>query len=402
MKTLEEILREVCKATESRIVLFVVDGLGGLPVDGKTELETASTPNLDALVAKSVCGLADPILPGITPGSGPGHLGLFGYDPREYEIGRGVMEALGIGLSVQPDTDIAIRANFATLEDGKIVDRRAGRISTETNQRLVSRLKARIRQVDGVQVVLESGEEHRFVVILRGEGLDDRIHDADPGKTGEPPLPAEARLPEAERTAGIANRIIEMITDELADCHPANTALLRGFAKDPRLPSMKELFKLDAAAIAAYPMYLGIAQLVGMQVYHAGKDLSEEFDLLAERFSEHTFFYVHVKKSDSYGEDGKFDDKVKVIEMFDSLLPRALELKPDVVVVTGDHSTPAVLKSHSWHPSPFLLYSEDCRPDGVETFTEKECVDGGLGRFEAKYAMSLMLANAMKMDKFGA
>ncbi|HNR66333.1 MAG TPA: 2,3-bisphosphoglycerate-independent phosphoglycerate mutase, partial [Atribacterota bacterium] len=376
----ESLLKELSLKTDSRIVLLVMDGLGDLPgKDGKTVLEQAEIPNLDRLAAKSVCGLTDPISRGITPGSGPAHLSLFGYDPLKYQIGRGVLEALGIGLELTCD-DLACRGNFATIdENGVITDRRAGRISTEKNQELCSLLQKEITEIDGVKVIIRSGKEHRFVVVFRGKGLEDGISDADPQLNGKKIKYAEALRDESKWSVQIINRFIDRCLEVLKGHHPANAILLRGVAKHPELPSMGELFKLNPAAIASYPMYRGLARLVGMSILNTGEAIGDEFNTLKENYHKYDFFYLHIKKTDSYGEDGNFEAKLKVVEEVDCYIPALLELNPEVLVVTGDHSTPAALAAHSWHPNPFLLYSKYIRVDDVQHFSENEFVRGGLG-----------------------
>ncbi|RTZ89905.1 MAG: phosphoglycerate mutase [Deltaproteobacteria bacterium] len=396
-----DILTSLITKTDSKIVLLVMDGVGGLPINGKTELEAAHTPNLDRLVAENICGLTDSIDRGITAGSGPGHLGLFGYDPTKYEIGRGVLEALGVDLEMTP-LDVAARGNFATRDDKTITDRRAGRIPTELNQKLCAKIADAIPEIDGVKIIVHSGMEHRFVVLFRGEGLDGRIADADPQQVGLPPKLATALAPEAEPTVKIINTFIKKVEEILRDEHPANTILLRGFAKYPDIPSMEKRFGLTPAAIATYPMYRGLAKLVGMTLLDTGKTVADEIETLKEHWDSYDFFFVHVKKTDSYGEDGNFDKKVAVIEEVDKAIPDLLALNPDVLVVTADHSTPSLLKSHSWHPNPYLLVNKYIRPDEVSRFSERAFVHGGLGRFLAKDGIALMLAHALKLKKFGA
>ncbi|MDH4135793.1 MAG: 2,3-bisphosphoglycerate-independent phosphoglycerate mutase, partial [Anaerolineae bacterium] len=358
-----ELMRELQIANDSKIVMLVVDGLGGLPVEpgGPTELEAARTPSLDRLAAGSLCGLSVPIGPGITPGSGPAHLALFGYDPLKYEIGRGVLEALGIGFDLH-DEDVAARGNFCTVDEkGLITDRRAGRIPTEKNVELVNLLGG--TKLPGVHIFVETVKEYRFVLVLRGEGLEGGLTETDPQQLGVPPLPVKALVPEAERTAQLFNQWIAQAREILADQHPANMVNLRGLAKNPGLPSMGEIYGLHAAAIASYPMYRGVAKLVGMDVLDTGETLEEEVETLQAHFADYDFFFVHVKKTDSAGEDGDFERKVSILEHVDELVPAILDLKPEVLVVTGDHSTPALLRSHSWHPVPTLLHSCYCRAD---------------------------------------
>ena len=399
-------IESLAQATPSKIVLLVIDGLGGIPKcaascgNGKTELEAANTPNLDMLTKKSVTGLTDPVSPGITPGSGPAHLALFGYDPLKFEIGRGVLEALGVGIDLTPK-DVAARGNFATKDaTGVITDRRAGRISTEETKIICMQLQDEIKQIDGVEIHITPGKEHRFVLVLRGDNLSDKITDTDPQKTGMKPIPCKAIEPEAKKTAQIIQKFTERAEPLLKP--PANTILLRGFAKHPRLPSMQERFKLKPCAIATYPMYKGLARLVGMEILDTGTTPTDEIETLRRHWDSYNFFYVHIKRTDSMGEDGNFEGKVALIEEVDKIIPDILALKPDVFVVTSDHSTPAVIKSHSWHPNPFLLFSKYIVPDDVEIFAERAFMKGGLGRFPAIHAIPLMLANALKLRKFGA
>ena len=399
----EEIMKSLAIKTKSKIVLLVADGIGDLPSENnKTVLERAFIPNLDKLASKSVCGLTDPISCGITPGSGPAHLSLFGYDPIKYQIGRGVLEALGIGMELT-SRDLACRGNFATLDkEGIITDRRAGRIATELNEKLCKLMQDKINQIGDVKIIIKPGKEHRFVVVFRGDGLEDALSDADPQKVGEKIKFAEPLDSKAKKSVETVNEFMKQATEVLKAHHPANTVLLRGFAKYPGLPTMKELFKLTPAAIATYPMYKGLAKLVGMDILETGESLSDEFKTLQDNFSRYDFFYLHIKKTDSYGEDGNFEQKIKVIEEVDKYIPEVLALKPDVLVVTGDHSTPALMKGHSWHPNPFVLFSKYIRVDEAEQFNEKECVKGGLGRFPAVDVLPLMMANALKLQKFGA
>ena len=397
----EELARELSQPTDSKIVLLVMDGVGGLPVDGRSELEAARKPNLDELAKRGVCGLSDPVFMGITPGSGPAHLALFGYDPLKYQLGRGILEALGSGVEVGRN-DLVARGNFATLKGGLIADRRAGRIPTEENIRICAYLNAHLPKREGVEVGVFPGKEHRFVARFTAEGLADALTDADPQKEGKPRLPASAIVPEAAKASGIVNRFLDDLTDVLRGEPKANTALLRGFSKFPSIPTMQELFKVRPAAIANYHMYKGLARLLGMTVMDVGADTADLFDALEKSANDCDFFYVHYKKTDSAGEDGKFDAKVAAIEALDKFIPRLVALNPDVLVVTSDHSTPSALSGHSWHPNPFVLVSKTAGVDDVAVFTERACGKGLLGRFRALYAMPLMLAHALKLKKFGA
>ena len=399
---IHDLTRSLHVKNESKIVMLVADGLGGLPqsADGQTELEAAKTPNLDALATQGIQGASIPVKLGISPGSGPGHLGLFGYDPIQYLIGRGALEATGIGFELQQG-DVAIRCNFCTLdENGNITDRRAGRIASEDSAPLAIRLRE--VSIPGIKVFVEPVKEHRFVVVLRGEGLAGEVDDTDPQKTGVPPLAPHARNDASQRTAEVAAEFMRQAVELLSDQKQANGLTMRGFAARPQLPSYEEVYGLTAAAIAVYPMYKGLARLVGMNIVGQAQTLAEQIDLLEKHWEEYDFFFIHYKYTDSTGEDGNFDAKVARTEDFDAIIPRVTALNPDVLIVTGDHSTPSFLKSHSWHPVPTLLVSDCCRPDGKQAFSERECITGGLGHFEAKYLMSLALANAGKLGKFGA
>ena len=397
----EDLARELSQATDSKIVLLVIDGVGGLPVEGKTELETARKPNLDELAKGGVCGVSDPVMMGITPGSGPAHLALFGYDPLRYQLGRGILEALGSGVEVGRN-DLVARGNFATVRDGLIVDRRAGRIPTEENVRICGHLNARLPKRDGVEVRVFPGKEHRFVARFAAEGLADALSDADPQKEGQPPVPTAPLVPEAAKASAIVNRFLDDVASVLAGEAKANAALLRGFSKFPTIPTMQELFKVRPAAIANYPMYKGLGKLLGMEVMDVGSETGDLFDALEKNWANHDFFYIHYKKTDSAGEDGKFAAKVAAIEALDPFIPRLVALKTDVLVVTSDHSTPALLKGHSWHPNPFVLASPTAGVDDVQSFTERACAKGILGRFRSISAMPLMLAHALKLKKYGA
>ncbi|MFH1652147.1 MAG: 2,3-bisphosphoglycerate-independent phosphoglycerate mutase [Chloroflexota bacterium] len=397
-----ELMRELSRSTPSKIVLIVLDGLGGLPdpETGKSEMETARTPNLDRLAAEGICGLSDPVSPGITPGSAPGHLALFGYDPVRGNVGRGVLETVGIDFDLKAG-DVAARGNFCTVDaQGIITDRRAGRITTDRSTELCRILDG--IKIDGAEVIVRPVKEHRFVAVFRGAGLKAEVSESDPQHTGMAPRTIEALSPEAGRTAEIANRFVAEAKKKLTECHPANMILLRGFSQHPDLPPMSEIYHLDPAVIAVYPMYRGLAKLVGMKALPAGNAFEEEFATLEKHYGEHDFFFLHLKGTDSAGEDGDFARKVSVLEEIDGLIPRVTALKPDVIVVTGDHSTPALLKGHSWHPVPVMLSGAYCRPDGVKAFNESACLAGGLGRLSARQIMPLAMANALKLDKFGA
>ncbi len=397
----ERIAKELSVDTPSKIILLVMDGLGGLPVQGKTALETAHSPHLDRLAAESACGLTDPVFPGITPGSGPAHLSLFGYDPTKYLLGRGILEALGVGVAVGKD-DMVARGNFATLKNNLIIDRRAGRIPTSENEKLCQRINDFLKSRKGPKIMVFPGKEHRFVVKFSTEGLCDVLSNADPQKDNKPPVYTKPLSPEARNTAILVNAFLDEVTEFLRNSSPANTILLRGFAKHPSLPSVQELYKIKPAALANYPMYKGLAKLVGMDIIDVGPEIVDLFDRLEDIYPNYNFFYIHIKKTDAAGEDGNYEAKKAAIEETDTYIPRLVGLNPDVLIVTSDHSTPCFLKSHSWHPNPFLLHSLTAMPDRTTLFSERECSCGYLGRFQAIYAMPLMLAHAGKLKKYGA
>ncbi len=397
-----ELIKGISRNSPEKIVLLVIDGLGGLPdpKTGRTELETARIPNLDALAAGGICGMADPIAPGVTPGSGPGHLALLGYDPTAYMIGRGVLEAMGIDIELKAG-DIAARGNFCTVDSqGIITDRRAGRISTEKCAELCKLLNG--ISIEGVDIKSYPVREHRFVVVFRGDKLAANVTESDPSRTGVAPLEVNALKTEARRLADIANKYIAKAKTILARHHPANMILLRGFSTKPHFPTMQEIYKLNPLAIAVYPMYRGLARLLGMDIAKTGNTLEDEFKALKDNYKKYDFFFLHVKWTDTAGEDSDFARKVKVLEQIDTALPGLTGLKPDVLVITGDHSTPAALGGHSWHPVPVLLCAKYCRTDTVKEFSEKAFLSGGLGRIHATQIMPLAMANALKLTKYGA
>ncbi len=396
-----EQIHDSISSTPSKIVMLVADGLGGLPHPDtrKSELETAAIPNLNALAQRSACGLTTPVEVGVAPGSGPGHLALFGYNPLKYLIGRGALEALGIGVELLPG-DVAARGNFCTVDDNDLLtDRRAGRIATSLSTPLCERLDE--IEIPGVQVDVFPVQDYRFVLRLRGDGLSEQVEETDPQREGMSPRPARAIVPEAEKTSGIVQQFVKEARRILSEEQPANMVLLRGWAQLPNLPDFGGVYHLNPAAIAAYPMYRGLASVANMKIIPTGKTFADEVETLHANWNDHDFFFIHYKPADAAGEDGDFDGKVKCLEELDVHIPRILELEPDVLMVAGDHATPAIMASHSWHPVPFMLHSKLTLGEGVDGFNERSCSQGSLGRIPAETIMLLALSHSGKLSKYG-
>ena len=405
---LDALYLQLTLKTNAKLVLLVLDGLGDLATggpDSSTPLEAAATPNLDALTQNAAQGRMLPVAPGITPGSGPGHLGLFGYDPLEFEVGRGVIEALGLGLNLKAG-DIAARANFCTLNSkGIVTDRRAGRIETEVCEDLCALLSKRIKKIGDADVLIKAGKGHRFVVIFCGKGLEGPLTDADPHREGLPipaAQPVNKKSVKAKKATKLVQEFFKAALPVLAKRAPANGFLMRGIAHQPAIPNFEERYQLRAACIAVYPMYKGLAQLVGMTKLEGAQTIREQFERYLAEYNHYDYFFIHYKYTDMYGEDGNFDAKRQAIEELDAALPILLQKRPDVIAVTGDHSTPCAIKGHSWHPIPVLLASAYSGSDKLDRFTETGANMGSLGVFESKYLIRLMQANARMFDKFGA
>ncbi|HDS01121.1 MAG TPA: 2,3-bisphosphoglycerate-independent phosphoglycerate mutase [candidate division Zixibacteria bacterium] len=399
-----DIISDLAKKTDTKILYLIMDGLGDIPADGHdTPLAEAHTPNMDRLAREGTLGLCDPIAPGITPGSGPAHLSLFGYDPVENNVGRGLLSAFGLDFDLEPG-DLAMRGNFCTIDDdGNVADRRAGRISDEENKKACKLILDNIEMPDNIKLFLKTESEHRVLVVLRGDGLAEEVEETDPQAAGVPPNPPRALTSEAKKSERVLTSMLDQIKKILKDNHPANFVLLRGYSNPLELPTFKDRYKLDALAIAEYPMYRGLAKLVGMKTLPAYKDFEDGISQLKKFWDDYDFFFFHVKKTDSYGEDGNFENKKKMIEEVDKgIVPAVIKLNPDVLVITCDHSTPWSLKAHSWHPVPVLFKSRHDRPDECKVFTEAECLKGSMGRHPSTDIMPLALAHAGKLEKFGA
>ena len=397
-----DLARQLSVPGDTKLLLFVMDGLGGLPhpESGRTELESARTPNLDSLARESACGFTLPVAPGVTPGSGPGHLSLFGYDPLKFNIGRGALEAVGIDFDLRPQ-DVAARGNFCTVDGkGRVTDRRAGRITSERCGELCEELRK--IPLEGAELFVEPVREHRFVFVLRGDGLSDAVADTDPQREGAEPRPPRATAREGAATAQLVTRFVDEAKRVLAAKTPANMLLLRGFARRPDWPSMSDVFKLTPAAVAHYPMYRGLAKLVGMEALPAGPGLDDSIATVRKKRDQFDYFFMHYKYTDTAGEDGDFERKVAKIEEVDAAIPSLLALKPDVLMVAGDHSTPAVLAAHSWHPVPFMMRAPWTRTDACDAFNEVALQTGSLGTFPAVEALPLALAHAGRLTKYGA
>lgn len=406
---LDSLYSELTLKTDAKLALVVLDGLGDLAIPsqgGMTPLEAARTPNLDALVRNGCAqGRMTPVAPGITPGSGPGHLGLFGYDPLEYQVGRGVIEALGLGLELRAG-DVAARANFCTLDaQGLVTDRRAGRIDTAVCEELCALIAKKVKSVGDAEVIVKAGKGHRFVVIFRGKGLEGPLTDADPHREGLTIPKAAAVNPKsakAKKAAELVAKFYDAALPVIAKKKPANGFLMRGIAHQPEIPLFEQRYGLKAACLAVYPMYKGLAQLVGMTKIEGPQTIAEQFERYLAEYANYGFFFIHYKYTDMHGEDGNFEAKTRAIEEFDAALPILLRNKPDVLAITGDHSTPCAVRGHSWHPQPVLLHSALSGSDKLERFTETGANSGSLGVFDAKYLIRLMQANAKMFDKFGA
>ena len=405
---LDALYSQLLVKTPAKMVMVVLDGLGDIATRSQnylTPLEAASTPNLDKLTEDSAQGRMIPVAPGITPGSGPGHLALFGYDPIEYQVGRGVIEALGLGIDLKA-SDVAARANFCTMnEKGIVTDRRAGRIKTEVCEALCAELSKKVKKVGDVEVIIRPGKEHRFVVIFRGKGLEGPLTDADPNREGLPipaVKPTDAKSAKQKKMAKLIADFYKAALPVLKGKQPANGFLMRGIAHQPAIPTFEERYGMRAAALAVYPMYKGLSQLVGMKKIEGPETIAQQFERYLAEYHNYDFFFIHYKYTDKYGEDGNFEGKRKAIEAFDAALPILLRKRPTVLAITGDHSTPCAMKGHSWHPQPVLLSSECSGSDKLDRFTETGANLGSLGVFEAKYLMRLMQANAKMFDKFGA
>ena len=388
-----------------KIIYVVLDGIGGLPdqTKGGTELQVAHTPNFDELAKQSSCGLLEIVGPGITPGSGPGHLTLFGYHPLKYRLGRGVLSALGIDFDLKQG-DVAARTNFATIdEEGKVSDRRAGRIETDVNQRLCQKIRDKVQLEFEGEFFFETVSEHRAVLVLRGTELGGELNDTDPQRTGIKPYQAKAASDASEKTAHLVNDFIAQVRNVLADESPANMVLLRGFEQYQPLPSLEDRFKLRGVCIADYPMYRGVSRLLGMEVLPRPGGIKQRIEALSNSYGkDYDFYFLHIKKTDSYGEDADFDHKVELIEEIDQLLPQITALDPQVLVVTADHSTPAIMGRHSWHPVPVMLKAATAKIDPVASFDEYACLQGSLGTRPGVHLMGLALAHAGRLQKFGA
>jgi 2,3-bisphosphoglycerate-independent phosphoglycerate mutase len=397
----DKLYSQLLISNASKLALVVLDGVGDIATEAtgfRTPLEAARTPNLDSLAKRSAMGRIIPVAPGITPGSGPGHLGLFGYDPLQFEVGRGVIEALGLGVELKPG-DVAARANFCTLDaKGIVTDRRAGRIDTSICEKQVALLAGKVKKIGDTEIIIKAGKGHRFVVVFRGKGLKGPLTNTDPGREGLPIATAKGPA----KTAKVVAEFQKIALPVVKNCRPANGFLLRGIAHQPAIPTFQERYGLKAACIAIYPMYKGLAQLVGMTKLEGAHSLAEEFKMAVKALKTYDYVFIHVKPTDAAGEDGNFDAKVKAIEEADAALAPLIAAKPDVLVVTGDHSTPVPVKGHSWHPQPVMITGEIAGWDGHDRFTERACNAGSLGIFPAKDLIRLMQANARRLDKFGA
>jgi 2,3-bisphosphoglycerate-independent phosphoglycerate mutase len=401
------LLPQIARRTDSRIVFIVLDGLGGVLGEAPTALQASKHPNLDALASRSALGRHIAVAHGVTGGSGPGHFAIFGYDPLGLDVGRGLLEALGVGVDVRPG-DVAIRGNYCTVDDqGILVDRRAGRIPTDQSAALTAMLATAMEQIEGARVEMHPGLQHRFAAVLRGTDLGADVADTDPQVKGVPPLLARARHARSGKTARIANAIVERAREVLGDRDVANSILLRGFSSRPDVLTLAELALLRPCAIAAYPAYRGVAAILGMDLIDGvgpTSSIADEVDALERVWNDgYDFFFLHVEATDSAGVDGDEERKGRVIEDFDAQLARIVALEPDVIVVTGEHSTPGPLAGHSWHPVPLLISGPWTESKGAARFDEVSCHEGRLGcAFPAPAILRMAMAQAGKLAKYGA
>ena len=405
---------------DNKILMIIFDGIGDRPVkelDDKTPLEAANTPNLDLLAEKGINGIMDTISPGIRPGSDTGHLAMLGYNPFDVYTGRGPFEAAGIGLELKPEY-VAFRCNFATVDNGKITNRRAGRIKEGTKE-----LAEAVNDIDlGVDFHFQEAVEHRGVLLFKEKGLGAQVTDVDPhGPGGEyheskSSIDNEVNRKTAEIINEFTKKSYEVLTDhpvnrkrEEEGKPPANIILSRGSGEVPKIKSIEEKYDLKAAGITGIPLVKGVCRLAGMDIIDVkgatgGLDTDIEGMMISAKkaLEDYNFVLVNVKGCDLLGHDGKAIEKKEFIEKLDKSISRFHDIEDTYCAFTGDHSTPVDVKGHSGDPLPLTICGTGVRTDQVQKFNERSCAGGGLGRITGNDLFNTLLDLANKAEKFGA
>jgi len=410
----------------SKVLIVLLDGLGDRPsrsLNGMTPLQMAHKPGLDELAAEGITGIMDPVAPGIPVGSDTGHLSILGYDPYRYYTGRGPLEALGAGMDLRPG-DVAFRVNFATVgDDWTVIDRRAGRISTEEARALGEAIREMAAGFDSeFRFEFLSTVEHRGVLVMRGDGLSDEVTDVDPHREGvkaEMPRP-RSQTPEAERTARELERFLRRAREVLEShplnvervkkgLRPANAILPRGAGKMPKLPSLRERFGVSSVVIAGGALYRGVCRAAGMDVRIVptatgtlNTDLNAKFNAAFESLRTYDLVFLHIKGTDTASHDRNPAVKASFIEKVDRELRARIDQLQDVVVcVTGDHTTSSIDGRHHGDPVPILIWGEGVRRDKVVRFDEVSCADGALGRIRGLDVMNVLMDLVGRVEMFG-
>jgi 2,3-bisphosphoglycerate-independent phosphoglycerate mutase len=405
-----------------KILILICDGLGDRPVGalkGKTPLEAAPRPNMNHFAKGGACAIIDIIAPGVRPGSDTAHLALLGFDPYKVYTGRGPFEAMGVGMEVRPG-DVAFRCNFSTVNDKmEIEDRRAGRIKEGTAE-LARALDG--WEYEGVKVYFKEGTEHRGVLLLRALGLSPLVSDPDPHEEGVRPHECLPKAPEAALTARVVNAFVKRSHEILmehpvnrerikAGKRPANIILPRGAGMMPHLPSFQERFGMKCAAIAGVALVKGICRVAGMELLDVkgatgglDTDMDAKMKAALKALDSHDMVLVNIKAADLCGHDGDYKMKSKVAGRIDKALGLLRKDLPEDAhfALTADHSTPCCAKDHTGDPVPLAIYGRHVRTDGVQTFGERACAGGGLGRLRGTDLLQVMLDLAGRSEKFGA
>ncbi|ENN96071.1 cofactor-independent phosphoglycerate mutase [Methanocaldococcus villosus KIN24-T80] len=404
-----------------KIIIFIIDGLGDRPNEkGETPLKIAKKPTMNRIAEEGICGLMNAIDIGIRPGSDTAHLAILGYDPYKVYTGRGPLEAFGLGLDLK-EGDIAFRCNFATVDDNFIVkDRRAGRLDFETAKILEKEIDG--LEIDGVKVIFRS-KGYRGALVLRGEGLDYMVTDADPHKDNVKVEEVKPLRKEAEKTAEILNKLLKIIYNKLKDhpvnierekkgLPPANIILPRGAGIVPKVEKFYEKYKMKGAVICGTALIKGIGKMLGLDVIEVegangtpNSNIMGKAKALLNNLDKYDFFLINVKAADEAGHDGKFELKKEIIEKIDNMLSYIFEnINKDSVyfVLTGDHSTPIEVKDHSADPVPIVIWGKSVRKDDVKEFDEFACAKGGLHWIKGEHVMRILLDLTNRNEKFGA